>query len=328
MDRTSDGVVAAVPGAAQALGPPCDSTEATPMTDERALRVAMDELARAHREGDTEAIERLLAPEYVQTDIWGRRQDRATWMAEYFRPLAELIRSGRFRWEAYDQREVEVRTLGDAAVATGSLHLRGIGARPSGRSWMADPDARVSGSLRFTRFWVRRDAEWRIVALHNAGWTPSTGSAGATESPVAGAPSPKVLLTRFCEEAWAGGKLAVVDEVVAPVVLVHDVRSGDFQSSPERQKDLIARWRSAFPDFRFVIDFAFEGGDKAVVRWTMAGTHVAALANESPTGKRFQIKGANIWRFENGRAVEIWNHRDDLGFLRQLGLTDWPGAKG
>jgi steroid delta-isomerase-like uncharacterized protein len=302
------------------------------MSDETDLRIAMDELVRAHREGDTETIERLTAAEYAQTDIWGRRQDRAAWLAEYFRPLAALIGTGRFRWEVYDQRDVDVRLLGDAAVVTGTLELRGRGARPRWRSWEADPDARIGATLRFTRFWIRRDGAWRIAALHNAVAPPQEASgppprAAANAETPGSASSPKVLLRRFCEEVWTKGNVDVADEIVAASLLVHDPRSGDVRRSAEDEKRTARVWHDAFPDLSFVLDFVLEEGDKAVVQWTMAGTHTGALGDVPPTHKRFEIKGANVWRFEGGRAVEIWNHRNDLAFLRQLGLGGWPGAK-
>jgi steroid delta-isomerase-like uncharacterized protein len=134
-------------------------------------------------------------------------------------------------------------------------------------------------------------------------------------------------LRRFCEEVWAKGNVDAADEMVAARLLVHDPRSGDVHRSAEDEKRTARVWHDAFPDLSFVLDFVLEDGDTAVVQWTMAGTHTGALGDVPPTHKRFEIKGANVWRIENGRAVEIWNHRNDLAFLRQLGLGGWPGAK-
>ena len=45
-----------------------------------------------------------------------------------------------------------------------------------------------------------------------------------------------------------------------------------------------------------------------------------------PTGRRATFSAVNIFRFENGRVVEIWNHRDDLGLSQQIGAAIYAGA--
>ena len=37
-------------------------------------------------------------------------------------------------------------------------------------------------------------------------------------------------------------------------------------------------------------------------------------------------EAANIFRFENGKVVEIWNDRDDFGLLEQIGSPIHAGA--
>jgi hypothetical protein len=38
------------------------------------------------------------------------------------------------------------------------------------------------------------------------------------------------------------------------------------------------------------------------------------------------LSAANIFRLEDGRVVEIWSHRDDLGLQEQLGTGVHAGA--
>jgi hypothetical protein len=35
----------------------------------------------------------------------------------------------------------------------------------------------------------------------------------------------------------------------------------------------------------------------------------------------------NLFRFEKGKVVELWNHRDDLGLMEQLGTPVYAGAR-
>ena len=62
-----------------------------------------------------------MADEYLQTDISGCVQNKTTWLNEYFTPLAELIKAGRFRWEVFDEKDVQLQVFGDSAVAVGTF---------------------------------------------------------------------------------------------------------------------------------------------------------------------------------------------------------------
>ena len=139
-------------------------------SSEAELRAVMAERLKASIEGNTEKIASSLADEYLQTDIYGYVQDKTAWLNEYFKPLASLIKAGKFHWEVYEQKDVQLHILGDAAVVIGSLEAQGIGARTDRErhTWVADPSASFSGTLRFTRVYIRRNGKWLLAALHNA----------------------------------------------------------------------------------------------------------------------------------------------------------------
>jgi uncharacterized protein (TIGR02246 family) len=132
------------------------------------LRAVMAERLKASIEGDTEKIASSMTDDYLQTDISGYVQDKATWLNEYFKPLAELIKAGKFRWEVYERKDEQLRMYGDCAVVIGALDLKGSGARPTPQhTWVADPNASFSGTLRFTHVYVKRNGKWLLAALHN-----------------------------------------------------------------------------------------------------------------------------------------------------------------
>jgi len=137
---------------------------------EAELRAAMDERRKASLEGNTDKIASSLADEYLQTDISGYVQDKTAWLNEYFKPLAELIKTGKFHWEVYERKDVQIRMYGDSAVVIGTLEARGSGARyiPTQHTWVADPNASFSGTLRFTHLNIKRNGKWLLAALHNA----------------------------------------------------------------------------------------------------------------------------------------------------------------
>ena len=68
-------------------------------------------------------------------------------------------------------------------------------------------------------------------------------------------------------------------------------------------------------------------GDMVMARWTTEGTNTGQWANVPPTGKHAKFSGVNIFRIANGRVVELWNHRDDLGLMQQLEAPVYAGSK-
>ena len=82
---------------------------------------------------------------------------------------------------------------------------------------------------------------------------------------------------------------------------------------------IAADFRAAFPDLEFTVDLILAEGDLVAGRWTARGTNTGPWGSVDPTGKRAEFSAVNIFRFANGKVVEIWNHRDDLGLREQLG---------
>jgi len=128
-------------------------------------------MAERLKAGDAGKIASSMTADYLQTDISGHVQDKSTWFKEYFNPVAELIKAGQFRWEVYDQKDLQFRIYGDSAVVVGALEAKGSGARwvPQSHTWEAEPNASFSGTLRFTHVYVKRNGKWLLLgALHNA----------------------------------------------------------------------------------------------------------------------------------------------------------------
>jgi steroid delta-isomerase-like uncharacterized protein len=139
--------------------------------------------------------------------------------------------------------------------------------------------------------------------------------------------TPKALVLRFYEEVWNRGNVDVADEVFAEDYVRHDLRPTHAAPGPEGQKRIAADFRQAFPDLRFDVDLILSEDDLVAARWTASGTHLGEWWGGRPaTGKRMSFSGVNIFRFRDGRVVEIWNHRDDLGLMEQLDVPIFAGA--
>jgi predicted ester cyclase len=62
--------------------------------------------------------------------------------------------------------------------------------------------------------------------------------------------------------------------------------------------------------------------DKVVGRFTCSATHLGHWLGQAPTGRRFErVDEVSIFRFRDGKVVQVWSLEDTPGRLRQLGLA-------
>ena len=109
-------------------------------------------------------------------------------------------------------------------------------------------------------------------------------------------------------------------EVYAPDVVWHNPE-GDIRGIEEAER-FVAMVKSAFPDMSATVEDVVAGGDKAVTRVTLRGTHQGETEEFGPpTGRGIEAQGITIHRIEGGKIVEEWNSYDNLSLLQQLGLA-------
>ena len=137
----------------------------------------------------------------------------------------------------------------------------------------------------------------------------------------------RALIRRYyLDEVWNKGNFALVAKLIAPDCLVHDPAIPGI-SGPEGVIRFVTTWRTAFPDLQFTIEDHIAEGNKVATRITLRGTQTGRLLDIAPTGKPVTVSGMTISHVVDGKIVEIWITRDDLGLRRQLGvITPMEGA--
>ncbi len=129
-------------------------------------------------------------------------------------------------------------------------------------------------------------------------------------------------MRRFVAEVMNQGNYDVIDEIVDPNYVY---RSPDEElHGTEALKAFLAGYHAAFPDLRMAIDELLVADDKAVIFFTLTGTHEGPLMGIPPTGKEMRVHGVIRSRFEDGRIVEEWEVLDQLAILTQLGVVSLP----
>ncbi len=134
----------------------------------------------------------------------------------------------------------------------------------------------------------------------------------------------KRLVRRALDELYEKGHLDLADELVHPGFVDHEPAHDDQLTGPESVKRTAEGLRSAFGDLRFEVEAEIAEGDKVVQLVTMSGRHIGPLVGREPTGNAFSVRHVYIWRLAEGKIIDHWGSRDDLGLLQQLGLLPAP----
>ncbi len=86
-------------------------------------------------------------------------------------------------------------------------------------------------------------------------------------------------------------------------------------------KQLAEALLPGIPDMALPIaDVVAEGG-KVLVRLRVVGTHGGDLMGMAPTGRKLDIGVMDLFHVRDGMLVEHWALLDNLGMLKQLGVT-------
>jgi steroid delta-isomerase-like uncharacterized protein len=77
----------------------------------------------------------------------------------------------------------------------------------------------------------------------------------------------------------------------------------------------------AFPDAHLEPQTMVADDEQVAFAYTLTGTHKGDFQGIAPTGKRIEVRGLQIGRFEGGQIVERWGSTDELGIMAQLGAA-------
>ncbi len=124
---------------------------------------------------------------------------------------------------------------------------------------------------------------------------------------------------RFSAEVWGEGNAALADQLIAPDLVEHTPFPA---STPglERHKQVLAMFRSTFPDLKVIVDDVVAEGDLTYLSWHGDGTQTGEMMGIPATGKSVHVTGMDILKFENGKIKERWAEIGAFSLMQQLGV--------
>ncbi len=133
----------------------------------------------------------------------------------------------------------------------------------------------------------------------------------------------KALVRRFYEEIDKGN-LEAMDELVAEDYMDHSPPPfPGLAPGREGLKQAFKFFWEATPGYHKIEDQIAER-DKVVTRLTAYGVHEGDLPGIPKTGNKLEMTATVIHRIADGKLVEKWSNKDELGFLQQLGVIPTP----
>ena len=134
-----------------------------------------------------------------------------------------------------------------------------------------------------------------------------------------------MLARNFYQDLWFSENTDRYKRYLADEYVVHDIGERKNVIEPAIQQKEIADFFHSQGNMTGSIDFQIAEGDLVATRWQWKFEPTSLLFRL--LGGREQIPIINVFRFEDGKIVEIWNHRHDydtargnIPFVKGLGV--------
>jgi ketosteroid isomerase-like protein len=101
------------------------------------------QLIQAFVTGDTAVLDTILADGFIFTDPQGPPIGKSLWMRG--------LETGRFRFESVEIEDLDVRIVGDTALANGKINIR------------AATNGSYNGSFHYTDVYVKQGGHWKAI---------------------------------------------------------------------------------------------------------------------------------------------------------------------
>ena len=120
----------------------------------------------------------------------------------------------------------------------------------------------------------------------------------------------KQLARGFYEDLWFSRNTGRYEDYLADTYVIHDIGDDKGLTESAVTQMEIADFFWANGNMSGVIDYQIADGDLVATRWTWQYEPTTLLGRILKG--RDELPIINVFRFEAGRIVEIWNHRHDI----------------
>ncbi|MEM6765493.1 MAG: ester cyclase [Bacteroidota bacterium] len=129
----------------------------------------------------------------------------------------------------------------------------------------------------------------------------------------------KQIAWKFYDDLWFNQRTENYAKYVADTYIVHDIEDRKNVTEPAIEQKEIADFFWENGELTCELDYQIAEGDMVATRWT-AGYKPKTLLGKVILGDR-PIPIINVFRIQDGKIVEIWNHRHDIDTNQTIRFT-------
>lgn len=139
-----------------------------------------------------------------------------------------------------------------------------------------------------------------------------------TAQPMQEAEGRRLTHYRIFNEVLNGRNLELLPQLCTQEYVYHGP-GGLKLEGIDQLRGMIEGYFTAFPDMHMEVEQRVVEGNLISTRWRVTGTHDGPLDGIEPTGRKIDIGGQVIMRFEGTKVAEEWEFFDELAMLKQVG---------
>lgn len=124
----------------------------------------------------------------------------------------------------------------------------------------------------------------------------------------------KTVLRRIFEELFNDHRLELIPELYADNCMSCDPANDRDMQGMDDLLMLLEGYRTTFPNHKYTVHNIISDGDFGCVRWSVD-------LDTKSTDRRLNIDGMSLCKFEDGKVSAVWQHWDNLGFLKEMGAV-------
>jgi len=129
----------------------------------------------------------------------------------------------------------------------------------------------------------------------------------------------KEIARNFYEDLWFSNNTKAYSKYVADTYVVHDIGDRKGVTEPAIEQKQIADFFWDNGAFEGKFDYQIAEGDLVATRWSANFTPKTLLGKLAIGNGEIPI--INVFRFQDGKIVEIWNHRHDIDTPQTMKYT-------
>lgn len=119
-------------------------------------------------------------------------------------------------------------------------------------------------------------------------------------------------------EAWTAGDWDRLKAVLAPDVVYDEIGGQRKMQGPDEFTKAYQTWKAAGPDGKGTITNALAVGNTVVLEVTWTATNTGPMGSNPPTGKQWNVRGAQVVVLENDKIKELRQYFDMSTIMQQL----------